>query len=164
MAKSKKRYGVDIFDQGYPNEWAYFPTLRKAVRFANKHGLTADRILDRKTGDTIEGLDLRDTRWISHRELEAELTRAKEHAVRAEARHHEERAKRLNAQYAFINAGLIPIEVLTERLTDMTIESGGLGHGMATLRIATNNPLNLDTPYNRQPIIVALEAIRKGMK
>jgi hypothetical protein len=166
MASKKKKFYVDVtndFDERERPLFKKFGTLRKAVRFAIKHGLTEEQIVDAE-GQHIDQLNVADPQWMTHREIETLLDRQKERADRAEKRLAKAEDARRTRQITLIQAGYVPIELITERLTNVHVERNGI-HDHATVTLTLHgDPGAIDAEHKRRPFTALLEALRNGLQ
>jgi hypothetical protein len=161
------KYFVDLYNPGGRKkkeaDWVGFKSLKKAVRAAREEGIDAQSIVDRD-GNTIPDLDIDDPQWLTHRELEARLTAAEDHADRAEKRLAKAEDARRTRQITLIQAGYVPIELITERLTNVQVERNGIrDHATVTLTMA-GDPGPIDAEHKRRPFTALLEALRNGLQ
>lgn len=165
MAKRKKKptYWVDVY--GSPNaephlrDFEKFRSLKKAVRFAIDHELPADRIRDHN-GDPVPDLDLDAPQWWNHRRLETEYRNAYAAKTSAENRLAAERDAYRNRQITMIQAGYIPIELITERLMECRFENPGPRDHVTVTLVLSGNPGAEASMYRRRPFAVLLETLQ----
>jgi hypothetical protein len=171
--KSKSNYSVDVFDQGFPEEWRHFKTLRKAVRFAKRHGLPGERIVD-YNGNAVPGLDLEAPQWMTHPDLEEALRRETERADRKAAEVAKEQDAHRNWQIRMIQVGLVPLELITSRLTQAEVDARPHTTGWPSPQFVSGdikvtltlngNPDPEASETGRRPFSVLLKALQDGMK
>ena len=163
--KKKPKYWVDVFESPdaapNPRDFEKFRSLKKAVAFAIDHELPADRVVD-QNGDPIRDLDFDAPQWWNHRRLETEYRNAQVAAEQARTRLSLEQDAYRNRQIAMIQAGYVPIELLTERLLDAVLEHKGVEHTTVTLTLS-GNPGKEASMYRRRPFTVFLETLHKGL-
>lgn len=167
MGKHKK-YSVDR--TGYDRDdiddkrFAKFETLKQAVRFARRHGIPGEKILD-LDGNTIPGLDVDELRWFTRKELEDGLVRLRDEGQRATKRANLLQEINLNTEASMVSAGFIPVHVLRNHMGsfEQQGESEGL-HRIITTTIRLQH--GLDEPkasmYRQSPFEMALRHLRDG--
>jgi hypothetical protein len=161
-----KNYFVDEYERERRGEWRKFGSLKKAVRYARKHGLHPSFILD-KEGNSVPDLDLDDPKWMTHRELENALLHEKDSRATLNTNlAHQQDAYR-NRQITMIRAGYIPTEILIDRITNLEVDHHGsrMGPPDATVTITLAGiPGEIASQYNRRPFTAFLEALQDGIK